>query len=292
MFELSQLRCFIAVAEEMHFGRAAARMNMTQPPLSRQIQLLERLLGVTLLERSSRVVRLTPAGKAFLVDARKIIRMADSAALNSRRAARGEAGALALGFTAASSYRFVPRMMDRIRAELPEIDLSLKEMVSSDQLDALLSRDIDLGLIRPPLGNVELEAVTVLREGLLIAAPTSEIAGHGTPTCLADFDGMPMVIFSPNGARYFFDLLTGLFADAGITPRYVQYVSQIHSILALVGAGLGAALVPEAASALHFEGVTFTPLKEADRHVELLLAWRRDNDNPALSRAIACMTEG
>ena len=128
-FELRQLRCFVAAAEELHFGRAAARMNMTQPPLSRQIQLLEHVLGVKLLDRTSRAVKLTPAGRVFLLEARRILRLTESAALATRRIASGEAGTITLGFTAASGYSFLPRLLLQRASHAPNIDVALKEMV-------------------------------------------------------------------------------------------------------------------------------------------------------------------
>ena len=129
MFELSQLRCFVAVAEELHFGRAAQRLNMTQPPLSRQVQLLERILGVVLLDRTSRSVRLTPAGRSFLIEAKRILRLAESAALATRRIGKGDAGRVAIGFTAASGYSFLPNLVDLARTKLPNVDLALRELV-------------------------------------------------------------------------------------------------------------------------------------------------------------------
>ena len=131
MFDLSQLRCFVAAAEELHFGRAAQRLNMTQSPLSRQIQLLERILDVMLLERTSRQVRLTPAGSAFLIEARRILRLAESAALSARRVARGDAGRVVIGFTAVSGYDLMPRIVAQAIARLPNIALELREMVTS-----------------------------------------------------------------------------------------------------------------------------------------------------------------
>jgi DNA-binding transcriptional LysR family regulator len=149
MFELSQLRCFVAAAEELHFGRAAQRLNMTQSPLSRQIQLLERILDVTLLERTSRTVSLTPAGRVFLIEARRIVRLAESASLSARRVAKGDAGKVAIGFTAVSGYTLVPQIVAQARASLPNIELELREMVSTDQTDALLTGLIDIGFVRP-----------------------------------------------------------------------------------------------------------------------------------------------
>ena len=148
MFELSQVRCFVAVAEELHFGRAAARLNMTQPPLSRQIQILERILGVKLLQRGNRLVRLTPAGQSFLTEARLILKLTESAALLARRVAEGKAGSVNIGFTAASSYSYVPELVAACRQQLPDVELILKEMVSGDQLKRLGAGEIDIGLLR------------------------------------------------------------------------------------------------------------------------------------------------
>jgi DNA-binding transcriptional LysR family regulator len=289
MFELTQLRCFVAVAEELHFGRAAQRMNMTQPPLSRQIQILERLLDVELFKRSSRSVELTAAGSAFLSDARRIVRLAENAGLTARRAATGEIGALTLGFTAASGYSFVPKLVGHAREALPNVDLRLQEMVSVEQIDALLAGQIDVGLLRPPLRRSEFKSRLVMREGLLIASRAEGINGRPSPRTLADFDDLPVIMYSPEGARYFHDLVRGMLASAGVAPRYVQYLSQIHSMVALVGAGLGAAIVPEAAGALHMDGVVYHALLEAQQPVELHLVWRHDNDNPALERFLAHM---
>ena len=137
MFDLNQLRCFVTVAEELHFGRAAARLNMTQPPLSRQIQVLEHIIDAPLLERTSRSVRLTPAGRSFLPEARRILKLAESASQVARRIAMGKTGSLKIGYTAAAAYGFLPELIAACRARLPEVDFSLKEMVSGDQLEAL-----------------------------------------------------------------------------------------------------------------------------------------------------------
>ncbi|HVF93825.1 MAG TPA: LysR family transcriptional regulator, partial [Sphingomonas sp.] len=174
MFELSQLRCFVAAAEELHFGRAAQRLNMTQSPLSRQIQLLERILDVTLLERTSRNVALTPAGRVFLIEARRIVRLAESAQLSARRVAKGDAGKVAIGFTAVSGYNLVPQIVAQARAALPNIDLELREMVTTDQVDALLTGLIDIGFVRPPLARQEFDTAPMLHESLVVALPAGD----------------------------------------------------------------------------------------------------------------------
>lgn len=283
MFELSQLRCFVAVAEELHFGRAALRLNMTQPPLSRQIQLLERILGVVLLDRTSRSVRLTPAGRSFLIEARRILRLAESASLATRRIASGEAGRVAIGFTAASGYSFLPKLVELARERLPSVDLALREMVTGEQIEALLTGRIDLGLIRPPLNRPEFDKLRVMTEPLVAALPSGDPRLDKAVVSLADFDALPMIMYAPEGAGYFHGMLSSMFDAAGVSPQQVQHMSQIHSILALVHARIGAAVVPEAAMRLQFDGVEFRPLDITPaRPVELFVAWRRDNDNPSL----------
>src|SRR5215204_2890283 len=180
MFELAQLRCFLAIAEEMHFGRAAARLNMTQPPLSRQLQHLERALGVDLVERSSRFVQLTAAGKAFLVDARHILRASEEALLTVRRIAQGEGGVITLGFVPATSYSLLPRLVAFILRELPHVQLVLKEIVTLDQVDAFNNRRIDAGILRTPVDSrglaLQLQQpafeVSLLCGGLMSAPPS------------------------------------------------------------------------------------------------------------------------
>jgi len=282
LFELSQLRCFVAAAEELHFGRAAERLHMTQPPLSRQIQILERVLGVQLLARTSRIVRLTSAGRTFLPEARRILHLAESAAVSTRRTAAGDLGSVAIGFTATGSYSFLPELIIAARERLPGVDLVLEEMVTAEQVEALASRRIDVALLRPPVRR-ELDSLRVVREPLLAALPADHRLAKGRRPALGDFDRQPFVMYSPYEARYFYDLLAAIFAKAGVAPRYVQHMSQVHAILALVRAGLGAALVPAAAASLQFQGVVLRPVETRPaRPVELYLAWERNNDNPAL----------
>lgn len=283
-FDLNQLRCFVAVAEELHFGRAAERLNMTQPPLSRQIQILERILDVTLLERTSRSVRLTPAGASFLPEARRILRLADSAALMTRRVAAGQAGSVRIGFTAASAYSHLPALVSACLTELPDIDLSLKEMVSSAQIAALGAGEIDAALLRPPI-PLGMERLRVAAEQMLAAVPVEHPLAQRESLGLADFADRPFIMYAPYEARYFHDLVAELFARELFQPRFVQHLTQIHTILALVHSGLGLALVPEAAANLHVRGVVLRPLdKPLPRPAELFLVWRRDNDNPLVAR--------
>jgi DNA-binding transcriptional LysR family regulator len=283
MFELAQLRCFLAIAEEMHFGRAAARLNMTQPPLSRQLQQLERALGVDLVERSSRFVQLTAAGKAFLVDARHILRASEEALLTVRRVAQGEGGVITLGFIPATSYSLLPRLVAFVSQELPHVQLVLKEMVTLDQVDALNNRRIDAGILRMPIDPRGLEAITISREPFVLAFPETSPLANKNSLDIKDLDRQSMVMYTPIEGRYNYGLLLSAFQAAGIRPNFVQYSREIHTMLALVDAGIGVALVPRDASNLGFpriklQNIEFNPQVFS----ELTFVWRRQSDNPAL----------
>jgi DNA-binding transcriptional LysR family regulator len=292
MFELSQLRCFVAVAEELHFGRAAARLNMTQPPLSRQIQLLEHALDVSLFERTSRSVRLTIAGQTFLPDARRILQLAEGAGLATRRAASGHAGRVTLGSTAAAAYGVLPRLLELVGTHLPDVDLVVREMVTATQIEALGSGELDLGLVRAQYQRQLIETVRIQREKLMLAVPDTHPLATGPAPSIAGLHEQPLIMWSPIESRYFHDLVSGMFASARIAPRYRQYLSQTHTILALVNAGFGVAVVPEAGRALHFEHVVLRPFRDETVPVaELYLAWRRDTPNPAVAAIISAISD-
>ena len=282
IYDLKQLRCFIAVAEELHFGHAANRLNMTQPPLSRQIQMLEYALNVQLFLRTSRSVQLTPAGRAFLANARRILALAENAASSAQRVSKGEAGLIKLGFTAASSYSFLPKLMACIKSELKEIEVELSEMVTIQQMEALGESRLDLGLVRPPINEPGMATTRIASERILLAVPRSHRFASGPPRSLKDLAGEPFITFSPVQGRYFYELIAGMLCRASVSVRYVQHVNQVHSILALVSAGIGISMVPETAAKLHFEGVELREMLDPPTFAELRLAWKTDNDNPAL----------
>jgi DNA-binding transcriptional LysR family regulator len=289
VFDLNQLRCFVAVAEELHFGRAAARLHMTQPPLTRQIQLIEHSIGTALFNRTNRMVRLTPAGRGLLPEAHAILRLAERARLSALKTGLGEAGRLVVGFTATAGYEFLPEMLGRLRRTLPDIDLELREMVSRLQLEALENAQLDIGLLRSlPSGRDDLGSVCVAREALVVALPLEHPLARRNCLHLRDFDGQAIVMYSPDEAQYFHELVRHVFARIGAKPNYAQHVSQIHSMLAIVRSGLGAALVPETASRLPYEGIVFREIDGIDpvKLVELHLTWKTGNDNPVLAKAL------
>jgi DNA-binding transcriptional LysR family regulator len=282
MFDLKQLECFVAVGKELHFGKAAKRMFMTQPPLSRQIRLLEFELKIQLFIRNSRSVKLTPAGAVFLLEAKRLLDIAHNAAMTAQRVARGDSGLLHLGFTASSSYSFLPAMLNRISVSLKDVDIVLHEMVTKQQVEALHSHAIDVSLSRVPRDLKNVEVALVASEPMRLAVPRGHRLATGRMPTLKDLAGEPFITFSPIDGQYFYQMIDQLFSAAGMPTNYVQRISQVHSILALVGVNQGVALIPESARALHFDGVIIRKLRERPIHAELFIAWRRDNPNPAL----------
>ncbi|WP_332305634.1 LysR family transcriptional regulator [Rhizobium sp. GR12] len=282
MLDLGQVRSFVAVAAELNFSRAARRLNITQPPLSRQIKLLEQELDVTLFERTSRSVVLTPAGLTFLAEAQKLLELGDAAVVATRRAARGSTGSVKIAFVGASTYSFLPRFISQTRTTAPQIELELVQMETAEQLQSINAGDIDLGLSRPLTGHHHLESLCVAREPMMLAIPhTHPLAAKRRPTLNA-LNGEPFIMFSPP-ARYLHDKLTRLIEQNGLTPRIVQSMTHSQAILSLVSAGIGLALVPAGTQNACFDDVVFRALDLQEECIaELHAIWSSDNRNPLL----------
>ncbi|RRN66976.1 LysR family transcriptional regulator [Agrobacterium deltaense] len=292
MLDLGQVRSFVAIAAELNFSRAARRLNMTQPPLSRQIKLLEQELDVTLFERTSRSVVLTPAGVAFLAEARKLLEQGDAAVTATRRAARGSAGAVKIAFVGASTYSFLPRFISRARTAAPQVELELVQMETAEQLQAINAGDIDLGLSRPLTGNHHLESLCVAREPMMLAIPRAHPLAAKRRPALDALNGEPFIMFS-QPARYLHDKLTRLIEQNGIAPRVVQSMTHSQAILSLVSAGIGLALVPAGTQNACFDDVIFRSLDLREECVaELHAIWSPDNRNPLLPEVRNIVTLG
>ncbi len=286
MFSLDQLRGFVAVAEELHFGRAAERLLMTQPPLSRQIQKLERSVGVRLLDRDNRKVSLTPAGAAFLTEARRLLTLAEVAPDRARRIAAGSTGTVRIGFTAASTYGTLTRVLNAVATAAPDIDLDLYEMVTSEQVAGLQSGELDLGLARPPFDTEQFASRLLHTEPMVLAVPVGHwMTTLGRDVVADDLVQEPLVMHSPTKARYFYNLVVRMVPVGH--QNVVHTVSQILTMIWLVAGRRGVAFVPESTQGLHIEGVTYLSLwGVTDQQAELHLLWSRDSDNPALQTVL------
>lgn len=282
MIELAQLRCFTTVATELNFSRAAERLNMTQPPLSRQIQLLEHHLGVALFTRSTRSVALTAAGRAFFVEAQGLLERAQLAVLAARRFAEGDIGTVTISFVPSAVYEFLPGVIAQARIRQPDIEISLTEMNTYEQHEALSSRRVDLGIVRQPHRHEGFITEQLVREPFVLAMPSGHPLASAQSVSVADLDGKPFIMYSHSAWQPFNELLTGMFRSARVTPHYVQQLGSTLTILALVNASMGLALVPRSARRIQFDEVVFRDIDlGAGVESELHLIWRDDNDNPA-----------
>jgi DNA-binding transcriptional LysR family regulator len=284
--ELRPLRYFVAVAEEMHFGRAAARLHMTQPPLSQTIQALESQLGTPLFSRTRRSVALTAAGRALLPEAQRLLMQAESLPALVQRAAAGESGQLRLAFVSSADYSVLPIALREFRSAYPAVQIDLREATSDVQLEELAAGNIDLGILIPPVPDklkTILDYFPVLTEPLVLALPAdSKLATATRKVSLKSFAGLPLIIFPRRLAPALHDQILGCFREAGLTPSIEQEAIQMQTIVGLVAAGMGIALVPQSVSNLKRPGVEYRALKEASPLVEIGLAWRRDNTSPVL----------
>jgi DNA-binding transcriptional LysR family regulator len=284
--ELRQLRYFVTVAEELHFGKAALRLHMTQPPLSQTIQALEELLGASLFERNRRGVTLTPAGLALLPEARRMLAQSQELPQLVQRAAAGEVGRLTLAFVSSADYSVLPPFLRAYRAAWPQVQITLQEATSDLQLDDLLHNRIDAGLLIPPLperARLELDYLPVLNEPLVLALPAGlpALKKQGK-LALAALPPLPLIVFPRAISPALYDAILSVFRDAGVTPEIGQQAIQMQTIVSLVSAGMGMALVPQSVSNLMRPGVEYRALSDVTPLVETGLAWRRDNTSPVL----------
>lgn len=284
--DLRQLRYFVTVAEEMHFGRAAARLHMTQPPLSQTIQTLEASLGTPLFTRTQRSVALTPAGEALLPEARRLLQQAAALPDIARRAASGETGRLSLAFVSIADYSILPPALREFRERYPQVQLELREATSDVQLEDLAQGRIDVGMLIPPLPDktrAELQYLPLLSEPLILAAPKGlKVLRGKNAVPLKVLSDLPLIIFPRRIAPAFHDAILACFHDAGLTPRIGQEAIQMQTIVGLVSAGMGIALVPQSVSNLKRPGVEYKAISGKTPQVETGLAWRRDNQTPVL----------
>ncbi|KVD18811.1 LysR family transcriptional regulator [Burkholderia ubonensis] len=287
--DLRQWRYFVTVAEERHFGRAAARLSMTQPPLSQAIRALEDLLGVALFVRTKRSVALTAVGAALLPDVRKLLEAADALPPRAQSLARGETGSLALAFVSTADYGLLPSLLRAFGARYPQVRLQLEEATSDVQIEELAAGRIDAGLIIPPVPPrhaAELSYLPVVREPLVLAMPAAAApadAPEDAPVRLADVTALPLVIFPRRLAPGFYDIITGCYGAAGATPRIGQEAIQMQTIVSLVSAGMGVALVPQSLRNLRRTGVVYRPLADGAPVVETGLVWRTGDVSPVLA---------
>ncbi|MFP6559913.1 LysR family transcriptional regulator [Paraburkholderia sp. B3] len=296
--DLRQLRYFVAVAEEQHFGRAAARLSMTQPPLSQAIRALEDVLGVELFARTRRSVELTAVGADLLPEVRRLLAAAEALRPLAQSLARGEAGTLALSFVSTADYGLLPLLLRDFGARYPRVRLQLAEATSDVQVEELVAGRIDAGLVigpLPPRHAAQLAYLPVAREPLVAAMPGALSARTGgpavdgwsdAPVSLRDLAEVPLVVFPRQLAPGFYDAIMDCYGAAALVPRVGQEAIQMQTIVSLVSAGMGIALVPRSLRHLRRTGVVYRPLAGDVRSIETGLVWRSGDVSPVLAAFI------
>ena len=282
--ELRHLRYFVAVAEELHFGRAAARLRLSQPSLSRQVRGLEREIGAPLFSRERRRIALTSAGEAFLEGALRTLADAEQAVGDARRADRGEVGRLSLGYVQSATYGMLPRLAGAFRAECPGVELRARAMTTVGQIAALRDGRLHVGLLRPPVDDRGLALLTVSRDPLVAVLPEDHALAAEEQVQLGALADEDFVLYARSDGPGVRDAIVGRCLSEGFAPRIVQEAGDAPAIVALVGAGLGVSLMVAPVPPASGQGVVYRSLQGNSPRWEMALAWRRDDPSAVLRR--------
>jgi len=288
--KLHQLRYFVALAEELHFGRAAERLAITQPPLSAAIKTLEETLGVRLLERDSKQVTVTSAGAAFYADAVRILESIGRAAETTRAVAAGLQGRLEVGVTGSQFYREAPRIIARFQARLPRMEVTLREVATSVQIDALLQGGLDLGFMNAVTMPSRLSALRLRDDAFICCLPEAHPLGSQASLELRTLADERFIMFSREVAPENHDNVVAILRSAGISPRLSHAARQWLTVLAMVANNMGVALVPQSLSQTGLRGVRFVPISQplGLAPSSAVLAWNEERLSIAASEFVAC----
>lgn len=288
--ELRQLRYFIAVAEELSFTRAARRIPISQPPLSRQIRRLEAELGFALLERNQHRVALTEAGRAYYDQVKRALVAIDAARQFASDVAAGQVGQLVIGFGGSAGYSFLPHVIRSFREKAPRAQVTLEPVSTSSQLDALLKGALDIGILMAPTAGEarEIETKLLLRDRLIVALPTAHRLAARKRLALADLREEAFIALpgSPRGGGYRGKLMEAC-RRAGFAPRIVQEVPQIQPLMGLVAAGAGIAVLASVAQRIRLPDVLYRPLTDRHAVMEFVVAWRKADTSPLVREFLA-----
>ncbi|NIY46376.1 LysR family transcriptional regulator [Cedecea colo] len=291
--ELRHLRYFVAVAEELHFGRAAARLRISQPPLSQQIQILEQQIGARLLARTNRSVNLTAAGQQFLTDARQILGQVEAAAARAERLHHGETGELRIGFTSSAPFiKSVSDSLSTFRKRYPDVHIQMREINTRQQITPLNDGELELGLMRNTRLPDTLAWKLVLREPLRAIVHRDHPLAAYASISLHDLAHEPFVFFDPHVGTGLYDEILGLLHRFNISPYITQEVGEAMTIIGLVSAGLGVSILPASFQRVRLSDVVWLPLQEQEAQSEMWLVWPKHRElSGAALRISALLTE-
>ncbi|MBP1965636.1 LysR family transcriptional regulator [Paenibacillus aceris] len=282
--ELRQIEYFIAVAEELHFGRAAKRLQMTQPPLSQQILQLEKELGVMLFERSKRHVELTNAGKVFLQESLHALTQLEQAKAAAQRAQMGMLGRLVLGFVGSATFDILPNLVRAFQDQYPYVDLVLHEMPTPMQIEAFRRKDIDIGFVRTPVVDRLLSLLSVHQETCIAVVPKLHPLAQRSSVSMGDLSAERFILVEREVWPSWYDDIVTKCREAGFSPIIRQNVKEIQTVVGLVAAGLGISIVPSSTANLHARDVAYVNIEGNAPRVDMSIAWRTDNNSPIVKQ--------
>ncbi|MFX3618929.1 MAG: acetoin biosynthesis transcriptional regulator AlsR [Sporolactobacillus sp.] len=285
--ELRHLIYFITVAEELHFGRAAARLQMTQPPLSKQIQQLEEEIHVALFKRNKRHVELTTAGELFLTEARHVLSQLNQAIDTAQRAQRGEFGRLVIGFVGSATYDILPEFIREYRKMFPDVSVILHELSTPDQILGLIDKRIDIGLLHPPVSNSLIDVEPVKRGFAALSLPKNHPLACKEKIQIEDLRDQSFIVVSREIWPGLYDEFLSLFQSVDFTPRIVQEATEYQMVVGLVSSGIGIGVVPSTAEKLFNLEVVYRDIENHPLPAVLSMAHLKKNNNPAMKQFIA-----
>ena len=289
--EIRHLRYFVAVAQELHFGRAARRLGMAQPPLSQQIAALEKLLEARLFDRSSRQVQLTTAGRALLEEAAKILSLSERLKAVVAAAASGQSGTLSVGFSTSASLALVPPVFREFRERFPDVQLILREGQADDQLSDVEAGVLDVAVIRGPIKRPALRVETLRREAIMLVLPVAHPLATKSSVAWSDLAAYDFVLFPRVAAAAMYDAIIAQCSGAGFVPNIVHEATEWSTVSALIASGAGLGFAPASAARFHVDEIAFRALEGRTAIAEIAAAWRRDNTSPALRAFVAIAGE-
>jgi DNA-binding transcriptional LysR family regulator len=282
--ELRHLRYFVTLAEELHFGRAAERLHIAQPPLSQQIRQLEVELGFQLFHRTKRTVQLTEAGQVFLGEVQQIFQQLDRAIQVGRKTSRGEMGQLVVGFVSSTAYNVLPTILRTFRTRVPDVSLELHELSTEQQLQWLREGRIDVGFLRLPVDEDTFSVATIFQEPLVVALPETHPLANGASVSLRSLSNELFIFFPRSIAPGLYDQIISLCQQADFSPTVAQEAMQMQTIVSLVAAEMGIAIVPESLQHLQRTGVVYKAIQEPTSKVAIAMIWRCNDTSPTVQR--------
>jgi DNA-binding transcriptional LysR family regulator len=289
--ELRHLRYFIAVADDLHFRRAAARLHVAQPWLSHQIRQLEEELGVALLERTKRHVQLTEAGLHFLQEVKQGVAQLEGAVQTAKRAARGEVGELRLGIVSSITSEIFPTILRVFRERYPDVELTLLELSTHAQLEELQQDRIKIGFVRLPIEAEGLNVELIVKERLVAALPEAHRLTDSAQVPMAELAREPLILFPRAAAPGLHDLIVGACRQAGFEPNIVHEATHLDTVIGLVAGQLGVGLMPASVQSLQRKGVVYRPVQKPAPCQKTAMVWRQDRPSVLLDAFLGVVRE-